>query len=445
MATLTKDGKTWRIRYVDGDGRRHGIRLPGFTKNQAAPVLSRVKELLVAKTANQQMEIHTATWLADVDDSLHQKLVKGGLVGERVPDPEPETEELPIGPTLGEFLDGFIRRGRTVKDGLKASRQTLNKWKGTRDLLTQCFDSGRPLNEFTLEDGRTFRSWMEKRKIAKTGRNTTGSMSENSMRQRMANCKTFFNYAVEEQLIESNPFRRQHSSLVKHDKGKMNIPVEVIAKVIEAAPNVQWRLLIALWRYCGLRKMEPMNLQWSDVLWSEGKLRVVATKTSHHEGKANRYVPIRDVESYLLDAAELRTDDGRIINQYRASMSNLHKPMVNLVEAAGIEVWPNLFKNLRSSCENDWLTAREAPAHVIAGWMGHSVDVQNDHYAMVSEGHFESFNSRPTQSGPFRGPAEPDSGLQAKANGPLGGPKTLGKAFHQQKRWSEVLPQGLEP
>lgn len=53
---------------------------------------------------------------------------------------------------------------------------------------------------------------MEPLKIAKVGRNTSGRMYKKSMRQRMANCKTFFNYAVEEQLIDANPFQRQHSS-----------------------------------------------------------------------------------------------------------------------------------------------------------------------------------------------------------------------------------------
>ena len=46
------------------------------------------------------------------------------------------------------------------------------------------------------------------------------------------------------------------------------------------------------------------------------------------------------------------------------------------------------------SCENDWLDAGEAPAHVIAAWIGHSVTVQNSSYAIVSDGHFEQFNAR---------------------------------------------------
>lgn len=443
MASLSKDGKSWRIRFVDGDGHRHGIRLPGFKKSEADVVFSRVKELVAARIGNQAMATVTASWLAGIDERLRSRLEAAGLVNPPE-QTDSETESARCIPTLIEFLTTFVNRGKTI-EGMPASKQTKNKWKGTKTLLLNCFDGSRKLDSFTLADGRTFREWMEARKIPKTTRTPTGRMSENSMRQRMANCKTFFNYAVTEELIAVNPFRNQFSSCVKHDDGKLNVPSEVVDKVIEAAPNAQWRLLIALWRYAGLRKMEPMQLKWSDVLWSEGKLRVTSPKTRHHEGKAVRYVPIRDIESYLLDAAELAGDDERVISQYRVSMSNLHKPMTSIVEGAGIKVWPNLLKNLRMSCENDWLTSKEAPAHVIAAWMGHSVDVQNSHYAIVSDGHFETFNNRQIESGPIRGPVDRCKASQDDAGGPLSGLKTLEMLKTQQKRYSKVLPEGLEP
>jgi len=75
-------------------------------------------------------------------------------------------------------------------------------------------------------------------------------------------------------------------------------------------------------------------------------------------------------------------------------MCNMHKPFEQIIEKAGYKTWPNLIKNLRLSCENDWLTAAEAPAHVIAAWIGHDIAVQNSNYAIVSDGHFEQFNSR---------------------------------------------------
>ncbi len=166
--------------------------------------------------------------------------------------------------------------------------------------------------------------------------------------------------------------------------------------MIEAAPDAQWRLLIALWRYAGLRKMEPLELTWSDVLWAEGKLRVRSPKTRHHKGCETRYVPLRDVEPYLRDAFEHPDAElnDRIISRYSPTMCNMHKPFERIIEAAGFTPWPNLIKNLRLSCENEWLDRGEAPAHVIAAWIGHDIAVQNSNYAIVSDGHFEQFNGR---------------------------------------------------
>ncbi|HIK92432.1 MAG TPA: hypothetical protein EYG03_10675 [Planctomycetes bacterium] len=217
-------------------------------------------------------------------------------------------------------------------------------------------------------------------------------MAENSMRQRMANCNTFFSYAVREELLSDNPFRNQATSHQKNDNGKENISTEIIDKVIEAAPNAEWRLLVALWRYCGLRKMEPLELDWNDVLWAEGKLRVRSPKTAHHAGREMRYVPIRDVETYLSDAFEVAPKGQKHI--FGVNAHRLFDGFEKIVENAGYQPWPNLIKNLRLSCENDWLDAGEAPAHVIAAWIGHTIAVQNSSYAIVSDGHFEQFNAR---------------------------------------------------
>jgi len=218
-------------------------------------------------------------------------------------------------------------------------------------------------------------------------------MNETSIRQRVGNAKSMFSYAVLEELLPQNPFRNQVSSLRAGDEGKQNIPADIINKVIEAAPTTEWKLLIALWRYAGLRKMEPLELTWNDVLWAEGKLRVRSSKTRHHAGKDMRYVPFRDVETYLSDAFAM-AEKGQQHVLPRIRSSDVFHRFKDIVENAGYKPWPNLIKNLRLSCENDWLTANEAPAHVIAAWIGHSVTVQNNAYAIVSDGHFEQFNAR---------------------------------------------------
>ena len=86
------------------------------------------------------------------------------------------------------------------------------------------------------------------------------------------------------------------------------------------------------------------------------------------------------------------------------------KPFEQIIENAGYEPWPNLIKNLRLSCENEWLDRGEAPAHVIAARIGHDIEVQNSSYAIVSDGHFEQFNQRtqtPSKSGNHSGNKQP--------------------------------------
>ena len=200
---------------------------------------------------------------AHLPERFFNRLVNVGLVEPRISADELDSQSSG-GIQLKEFLDVFISRRKTLKERV-ASIETVKKWQGTRDLLLQCFDDERSVDSFKLADARKFRQWLESRRIPKSKRNSTGKMAENSIRQRIANCKTFFSYAEQEELIEANPFRTQVSSTQDTEKGKLRIAAEVIDKVIAVAPDAQWKLLIALWRFAGLRKMEPMHLQWDDV------------------------------------------------------------------------------------------------------------------------------------------------------------------------------------
>ncbi|MEO1982874.1 MAG: tyrosine-type recombinase/integrase, partial [Fuerstiella sp.] len=371
-ANAHKDAKGWRIGYTDPNGDRRSLRPGKGTNNATAIQIARQVDLLVtSKASGGTVELTTAKWLGDIGEKLHAKLVRAGLTAPKAaaavePDQEPSI-------TLAAFLDEYVATGITRK-GEIASSNTLKNWSVTRDLLLECFHGTKALDSFTLANGKAFRKWLESREIPVTRRSPKGRLLESSIRQRVGNAKAMFGHAVMEELLPQNPFRNQISSMRCGDEGKMNIAAEIIDNVIQAAPNAEWRLLIALWRYAGLRKMEPLELDWDDVLWSDGKLRVRSPKTAHHVGREMRYVPIRDVEKYLSDAFAVARDGQKHIFQ-TARLVNLYHTMERIVEAAGHKPWPNLIKNLRLSCENDWLTANEAPAHVIAAWIGHSVTV----------------------------------------------------------------------
>jgi len=386
MASAHKDSKGWRVCYIDVNGDRRSIRPGKINKTTAQQIARQVDVLVASKASGGTIELATAKWLGDIGERLYSKLVRAELVEPRFSaEPEPSI-------TLAEFLNEYVKTGITQK-GDAASLNTLRNWRFTRNMLLDCFDGSRLVESFTVADGKAFRKWLERRKIPVTPRTPTGKMNETSIRQRVGNAKSMFSHAVKEELLPSNPFRNQVSSLRAGEDGKQNIPAEIIDKVIATAPTNEWRLLIALWRYAGLRKMEPLELTWNDVLWAERKLRVRSSKTKHHSGKGMRYVPSRDVESYLSDAFALAEESEQYLFPNLRLTDVFHR-FQSIVEDAGFTPWPNLIKNLRLSCENDWLTANEAPAHVIAAWIGHSVTVQNNAYAIVSDGHFDQFNSR---------------------------------------------------
>src|SRR5262249_6563555 len=66
---------------------------------------------------------------------------------------------------------------------------------------------------------------------------------------------------------------------------------------------------------------------------------------------------------------------------------NLRTAFEKLVTRAGLEPWPRLFHNLRSSRETELL--EEFPVHVVAQWMGHDAKVSLKHYAQTTEDHFD--------------------------------------------------------
>ena len=79
------------------------------------------------------------------------------------------------------------------------------------------------------------------------------------------------------------------------------------------------------------------------------------------------------------------------------------------MKRAGLEPWPRLFHNLRSSRETELL--EEFPVHVVALWMGHDANGSLKHYAQTTDEHFE----RATRAAKSDAPALQNAVQQAAA------------------------------
>jgi integrase len=409
MASMYQEGpKKWRIQFMDlsGNGERRQIRFTN-TKKYANTLLNTLERLIEARGLNASIDQADATWLTGLPDKFYSKLARYGLVNPRTvqaPEPEPDVEPKLL---LSAFLEDHTEHGRTAK-GKEAAESTRAKWRSTKRFLIAQFP-GRELESITAEDAHQFRVWLDNRRIKqKTAGRRGQPMEENAKRKHIANCKMFFNAAKRRGLIATNPFDAQISSVEANKSREHYIDPDVTGELLEVAPDAQWRLLIALWRLAGLRKMEVFNPTWRDVLWDQGKVRVRSTKTEHVEGYDIRYVPIRDIRPYLEDALRLATPQGQqgvpadapIITRFSASNTNLDKPFRKIIEAAGMVPWPKLFQNMRSSCETQWLRDGER-ADLVANWIGHSVKVQRKFYIQHTDEDIDAFNQKSAFQHPF--------------------------------------------
>ena len=404
MASVHKDGKGWKISYVDPDGNRRSMRPGKVNKTTANQIAHHVQSMVAAKASGGTIELTTAKWLGDIGDGLHKKLANAKLVDSREPvEPEPEAEKK----SLAEALAYHIQRGRTSK-GRTASSGTILKWQATAKHLNDFFGD-RAIDTITVEDAEQFRDWLGEKTIKRTGK----PYSENNIRSVIASAKMFFNAAKRRKWVTDSAFENEVSGTQENKERSVHVNRETAELILKACPDTQWKLMFALWRLAALRKMEIFALRWEHVLWDECLMVVPSSKTAHHTGCEERIVPIAEILPYL-EAAFNEASEGtqRVITRYDESNSNLDKPFRQIVLNAGVTPWAKAFQNLRASCETAWLdwvgpNGERNSAHVVASWVGHSIKVQNKHYAQVDRHHFKQFNSAVLKSGNTGGNKDP--------------------------------------
>ena len=97
-------------------------------------------------------------------------------------------------------------------------------------------------------------------------------------------------------------------------------------------------------------------------------------------------VPIfPQLRPYIEDCRELAEDGAEfVIAKHRFGSCNLRTTMQKIVKRAGLNVWPRLFQNLRSSRETELLSEGFQLQTVVA-WLGNSPTVALKSYLQVRE------------------------------------------------------------
>jgi integrase len=357
MATLfvkNERGRAVRMMQVcvPGYGRKT-LRLGQLPARAVERFRDKVEALVAFRSLNQPLDAEMAKWLAGVPEAAYAQLVAAGLA-----DPRDATAAVP---GLKAFCDGYI----AGKSG-GVSPRSIQLLEQTRDRLVAKFGSGTSISRITPDGAMEWRADLLK------------TLSEATVRLHTRNAKSLFNHAVDRELIARNPFRPLPSSAIAANRDHY-VSIDDAEKVLAHIHSPEHRLLFGMARFGGLRiPSESHILTWEDIDFLNGRMTIFAPKTGE-----TRVVPVVPRLAELLRSAEDNSVQGaeKVLT---ISTNNLHRTLRTAIEAAGLEVWHDLFQALRRSAETDF-AMMGLPQHAVSAFLGHGINVSAKHYLQIPE------------------------------------------------------------
>jgi Phage integrase SAM-like domain len=285
MASLSSDKSgNRRILFVDGDGKRHSIRIGKVTERVAERIKDRIEALNHVQSTGTDMDNDTRRWLGKVGEKLARKLARAGLTGP---------------PIKRQTLDAFIRNYVASRTDLKQS--TITSIGLARQRMLAFFRPDLPLSDLTPADADRFLIHLR------------GKYAEATAARTFKRARQFFTAAKRGRLIAENPFEGIKPGSMENRERLFFITPEMTAKLTEACPDSQWRAILALCRWGGLRM--PL-----------GGLDAVLGRRGLGKGQAAHSLP---QDGGSMDSPVRRTTavPGRAMGRCRAGRRPRHQPI----------------------------------------------------------------------------------------------------------------------
>jgi len=359
MASIEYRKRSTRVvAYVNKE--RLAINLGKVAKKTAERFESHIDTLIHERRCNLPLSRDVSKWLAGLDDCLYAPLTECGLA-------EPRERA----GSLQFFIDKYIASRTDV------SECRIGKFENTRDRLTKFFGEV-SLQKVTPGDADDYARWLLTQVAPTTAHKECQIATQ------------FFRMAYRKGLIERNPFEGVTVGQATNDSRRVFVAREAIERVLEACPDWQWRLVVALARYGGLRcPSEIAPLKWSDIDWYAQRFTVTSPKTKRY-GKASRLVPLYPELRPFFEEARAQNNAGEtwVLPMLQGRPRNLRPVLCNIIQRAGVEPWPKLYQNCRSSRQTE--LEQQFPTYVVCNWMGNTPTVAQKHYLTLTDDHFQA-------------------------------------------------------
>ena len=331
MASIGYEGERARILYRDAKGKQQSLRLGECLKRVAESARVAVAHLVNARRLNGVPHPDATRWLEGVDDVVYARVAALGLC-------QPRAGVASI--TLGTMLERF--------DAVLAVKPTTHyKYRQVAAILLEHLGAATPLASITTSHADAWR-----KAIAEPNGKPAKALAPATVGKRVVIAKSVFCKAVRWGMIPASPFSDLRAGSQSNPDRAFYVSPESIRAVLAACPDDQWRAIVALSRYAGLRcPSEIVALRWGDVNWEHGRLMVRSPKTAGYEGKAVRVVPmgkeLRPILQDLFDRAEVGVE--AVVPRLHDPKMNLRTTFYKIIAKAGEKPWPRLFHNMRAS------------------------------------------------------------------------------------------------
>ena len=111
-------------------------------------------------------------------------------------------------------------------------------------------------------------------------------LSPSTINKRIKTARQIFNAMIREKITHENPFQTVKVTPTIDQERNVYVERERVERIIDSIPDPEWKLIIGLSRYCGLRApSEILSLTWDCILWDKKRMIVKSSKTEHYEGK----------------------------------------------------------------------------------------------------------------------------------------------------------------
>lgn len=353
-----KTRTAYQIEYREGGQRKYLSLGSLYNKRAAQEIAGYVEKIVTARLTGTPVDVRTNSWLSSVPEDLQERLSRNGLV------------ELKKVPTLEALFDAYWEA-----EYYDLKRTTQSSKRQSRRRFFEFANKNANCDTFTKRDAVEFVRFLD------------GQVGEATRAGTIRDVRRVFNFGVEAELIETNPFSGIKRGSFKNKSREYYVPMNDFEKMIDACPSPMWRAVLALYRIGGLRYSEALLVQWRDVDFVGRRLLVHSPKTARIKGRESRVIPLFPrLREILEELWETIPENGSpyVISENRTT---IRKHVDRIVFYAGLNRWERLIQNLRSSCAID--VQKKFGELAESEWIGHSPQTAKDHYLHVLDADFE--------------------------------------------------------